>query len=153
MDSKKHLAETFRTGMIRSLTTFYPDTRREHHPAAPHGCESPSHQCLQRLPRPSPRRPRTRFLLRATRPHSPNPHVGRWTIPANPPIAHQTALPVPPVRMPPYPRFDFSPEPVSEVRPPFSRRLSSYRRPSFSPPPFSELHSSSPTSFWELPSS
>src|SRR5229473_4782507 len=153
MDSKMRLPETFRTGMIPSLTTSHPDTRREHHPAAPHAYALPPRQRHRRLPRPSPRRPRTRFLLRATRPHSPNPHFGCWTIPANLPIARPTALPVPPVRMPPYPRFGFSPEPVSEVRPPFSRRLSSYRRPSFSPPPFSELHSSSPTSFWELPSS
>src|SRR5712692_8514823 len=55
------LPETFRTGLIRSLTTLYPDTRREHHPAAPHACELPSRQCPRRLPRPSPRRPRTRF--------------------------------------------------------------------------------------------
>jgi hypothetical protein len=33
--------ETFRIGVIRSLTTFYPDTHREHHPAAPHACELP----------------------------------------------------------------------------------------------------------------
>src|SRR5229473_3918625 len=135
------LPETFRTGLIRSLTTLYPDTRREHHPAAPHACELPSRQCPRRLPRPSPRRPRTRFLPRATRPHSRNPHLGHWTIPANLPIARPTALPVPPVRMPPYPRFGFSPEAVSEVR------------PSFSPPPFSAVPSSSPTSCWGLPSS
>ena len=67
----------------------------------------------RRLPRPSPPRPRTRFLPRATRPHSPNRHLERWTIPANLPIARPTALPVSPVRMPRYPRFDFSPEPVS----------------------------------------
>ncbi len=53
------------------------------------------------------------FLARATRPHSPNPHLGRWTIPANLPIARPTALPVPLVRLPPYPHFGFSPEPVS----------------------------------------
>src|SRR6266699_5691069 len=149
MDSKMHLAETFRTGMIRSLTTFYPDTRRGHHPAAPHVCALPPRQRPRRPPHPSPRRPRTRFLPRATRPHSPNPHLRRWTILANLPIAPPSARPVDPVRMPPYPRFGFSPEPVSEVRPPFSRRLSSYRQLSFSPRPFSEL----PTSSWGLPSS
>jgi len=51
-------------------------------------------------------------------------------------IARPAALPVSRVRMPPYPRSGFSPEPVSSVRPPFSRRLSSCRRPSFSPPSF-----------------
>src|SRR5271170_1656821 len=105
--------ETFRTGMTRSLATVYPDTRREHHPAKPHACELPPRQRPRRLPRPSPHRPRTRFLRRATRLHSPNPHFGRWTIPANLPIARPTALPVPPVRMATYPRFGFSPEPVS----------------------------------------
>src|SRR5271165_3840800 len=139
--------------MTRSLTTSYPDTRREHHPAAPRVCVLPPRQRPRRLPRPSPPRPRTRFLAGATRPHSRNPHLGRWTIPANLPIARPLATPVPPVRMPPYPRFGFSPEPVSSVRPPFSRRLSFCRRPLFSPPPFSELPSSSPTSSWELPSS
>src|SRR2546430_9347364 len=89
MDSKMHLAETFRTGMIRSLTTFYPDTRREHHPAAPHVCALPPRQRPRRPPRPSPRRPRTRFLPRATRPHSPNPHFRRWTTPASLPIARR----------------------------------------------------------------
>src|SRR6516165_5675316 len=59
------------------LTTLYPDTRREHYPAAAlHACELRPRQCPRRLPRPSPPRPRTRFLARATRPHSPNPHVG-----------------------------------------------------------------------------
>src|SRR5713226_1366647 len=101
------------SGMILSLTTLYPDTRQEHHPAAPHACELPPRQRPGRLPRPSPPRPRTRFLPRVIRPHSPNPHFGRWTIPANLPIARPTALPVPPARMPPYPRFGFSPEPVS----------------------------------------
>src|SRR6266576_307531 len=139
--------------MIRSLTTFYPDTHREHHPAAPHACELPPRQRFRRLPRPSPTHPRTRSLPRATRPHSPNPRVGRWTIPANLPIARQPALPVPPVRMLPYPRFGFSPEPASQVRPQFSRRFSSCARPSFSPSPFSELPSSSPTSSWEFRSS
>src|SRR6267143_4239516 len=99
--------------LARSLTTFYPDTRQEHHPAAPHACALPPRQRPQRLPRPSPRRPRTRFLPRATRPHSPNPHLRRWTILANLPIARPTALPVPLVRRPPYPRFGFSLEPVS----------------------------------------
>src|SRR5216684_6670095 len=153
LDPLGSLAQLGRAGMIRSLTTFYPDARREHRSAAPHACELPPRQRHRRLPRPSPRRPRTRFLPRATRPHSPNPHLGCWTIPANLPIARPPARPVPPVRMPQYPRFGFSPEPVSEVRPPFSRRLSSYRRPSFSPLPFSEVPSSSPISSWELPSS
>lgn len=105
--------ETLHTGMIRSLTTLYPDTRREHHPTAPHVCELPPRQRPRRLPRPLPRRPRTHFLTLATRPHSPNPHLRRWTIPASLPIARPTALLVPPERMPPYPRFGFSPEPVS----------------------------------------
>src|ERR1035437_6461363 len=130
--------------MLCSLTSCSPDTRREHHSAEPHACELPPRQRPRRLPRPSPPRPQTRFLRRAIRPHSPNPHLGRWTIPANLPIACPTALPVPPVRMPPYPRFGFPPEPVSQVRPPFSRRLSSCRRPSFSPRPFLEPPSSSP---------
>ena len=59
------------------LATFCPDTPREHHPAALHGCELPPRQRPRRLPRPSPPRPRTCFLPRATRPHSPNPHFGR----------------------------------------------------------------------------
>src|SRR6516162_1414786 len=131
------------------LTTLYPDSRREHHPAAAlHACELRPRQCPRRLPRPSPPRPRTRFLARATRPHSPNPHVGHWTILANLPIARPAALPVFRVRMPPYPPFGFSPEPVSSVRPLFSRRLSSCRRPSFSPPSFSEPSSSWATSSW-----
>src|SRR6516162_7836648 len=125
------------------LTTLYPDTRREHYPAAAlHACELRPRQCPRRL---------TRFLARATRPHSPNPHVGHWTILANLPIARPAAFPVSRVRMPPYPRFGFSPEPVSSVRPPFSRRLSSCRQPSFSPPSFSEPSSSWATSSWELP--
>src|SRR5467141_3976218 len=139
--------------MLRSLITPYLDTRRGHHPAAPHACELPSRQRPRRLRRPSPHRPRTHFLPQATRPHSPNPHLRHWTIPATLPIARPSADPVPPVRMPPYPRFGSSPEPVSEVHPPFSRWLCSCRRPSFSPPPFSELPSSSPTCSWELPSS
>src|SRR5256885_16235698 len=112
MDSKMHLAETFRTGMIRSLTTFYPDTRREHHPAAPHVCALPPRQRPRRPPRPSPRRPRTRFLPRATRPHSPNPHLRLWTTPAILPIARPSALPVPPLRIHLYHRFGFSHDPV-----------------------------------------
>src|SRR6266566_3232821 len=109
---KMRLPETFRIGMIPSLTTSYPDTRREHRPAAPHACALPPRQRSRRPPRPSPRRPRTRFLPRATRPHSPNPHLGRWTTPASLLIARPTALPAPPVRMQPFPRFAFSPEPV-----------------------------------------
>src|SRR5882672_11232013 len=105
--------ELSRHGESQSLTTLYPDIRREHHPAAPRACELPSHQRSRRLPRPSLRRPRTRFLPRVTRRHSPNPHLRRWTIPANLLIADPNALPVPPVRMPPYPRSGFSPEPVS----------------------------------------
>jgi hypothetical protein len=46
--------------MTRSLTGSYPDTRREHHPAAPRVCELPPRQRPLRLPRPSPPRPRTR---------------------------------------------------------------------------------------------
>ena len=76
----------------RSLITLYPDTRREHHLAAPHACEPPSGQFHQRVPRPPLRRPRARFLPRSTRPHSPNPHL-RWrTIPVNLPIARPTSL-------------------------------------------------------------
>src|SRR5258708_216165 len=99
--------------MTRSLTTSYPDTRPEHHPVAPHACELPPHHRPRRLPHPSPRRTRRRFLPQATRPHSRNPHLGRWTTPANLPIARPPALQVPPVQMPPYRRFGFSPEPVS----------------------------------------
>src|SRR6266849_7495737 len=110
--SSTHDSGSTRTGMIRSVITLYPDTRREHDPAVPHACELPPRQRPRRLPRPSPPRPRTRFLPQATRPHSPNPRVGRWTIPANLPIARPPALPVPPVRMPPYSRFGFSPGPV-----------------------------------------
>src|ERR1022692_3109848 len=95
------------------LTILYPDIRRERHPPVPHACELPSHQRSRRLPRPSLRRPRTHFLPRVTRRHSPNPYPRRWTFPANLPIAGPNALPVPPVRMPPYPRSGFSPEPVS----------------------------------------
>src|SRR5271169_2034459 len=147
------IPETFRAGMTRALTTSYPDTRREHHPAALRVCELPCRQPPRRLRRLSPPRPRTRFLARATLPHSPNPHLGHWTIPANLPIARPPALPIPPARMPPYPRFRFSPEPVFYVRPPFSYWLSFCRRPSFSPPLCSELPSSSPMSSWKLPSS
>src|SRR5207248_11619510 len=93
--------------------TSYPNTRPEHHPAAPHVCELPPRQRPRRPPPPLPRPLQTRFLPRATRPHSPNPHLGRWTIPANLPIARPTALPLPPVRLPQYPRFGFSPEPSS----------------------------------------
>src|SRR6266853_3682993 len=99
--------------MFRSLITLYLDTRREHHPVAPHACELPPRRRPRRLPRPSPHRPRTRFLPRATRPHSPTPHLRRWTTPANLPIVRPPEFPVPPERMPPYPRFGFSPEPVS----------------------------------------
>src|SRR6266481_474864 len=142
LDPRGSLEQPGRIGMIRSLTTFYPDAHWEHRPAAPHARELPPRRRHRRLPLPSPRRPRTRFLPRATRPHSPNPHLRGWTILANLPIARPSARPVAPVRMPPYPHFGFSPEPVSEVRPPFSRRLSSYRQLSFSPRPFSELPSS-----------
>src|SRR6266496_1627468 len=100
-------------GESQSLTTLYPDIRREHRPRAPHACELPSHQRSRRLPRPSLRQPHTRFLPRATRRHSPNPHLRRRTMPASLPIAGPEAFPVAPVRMPPYPRSGFSPEPVS----------------------------------------
>src|SRR6266852_6558570 len=105
--------ELYGRGKSCSLTTLYPDIRREHHPPAPRAYELPSHLRSRRLPRPSLRRPRTRFLPRATRRHSPNPHLRRWTVPANLPIAGPKAFPVPPGRMPPYPRSGFSPEPVS----------------------------------------
>ncbi|HEY5027211.1 MAG TPA: hypothetical protein VIK39_02295 [Candidatus Angelobacter sp.] len=42
-----------------------------------------------------------------------NPHPRCWTFPVNLPIARPNPLPVPPVRMTPYPRSGFSPEPVS----------------------------------------
>src|SRR5271169_4406473 len=95
----------------RTLITLYPDIRREYHPPAPHACEPPSRQC-QHVPRPSLRRPRTRFLLRATHLHSPNPHLRRWIIPVNLPIARPTSLSVLRVQMAPYPRYGSSPEPV-----------------------------------------
>ena len=41
LDPLGSLAQLGRAGMIRSLTTFYPDARREHRPAAPHACELP----------------------------------------------------------------------------------------------------------------
>src|SRR5208283_1027437 len=107
------LPETFRTRHDRSLTISYPDTPQEHHPAAPRGCELPPCQPPRRLPRPSPPRPQTSSLARATRSHSQNPHLGRRTILANLPIARPPALSVPPVRMAPFSRFGFSPEPVS----------------------------------------
>jgi hypothetical protein len=44
LDPLGSLAQLGRTGMIRSLTTFYPDARREHRPAAPHACELPPRQ-------------------------------------------------------------------------------------------------------------
>ena len=53
--------------MTRSLTGSYPDTRREHHPAAPRVCELPPRQRPLRLPRPSPPRPRTRSLAQLFR--------------------------------------------------------------------------------------
>src|SRR5258708_19396294 len=111
--------------MLRSLITPYLDTRRGHHPAAPHACELPSRQRPRRLRRPSPHRPRTHFLPQATRPHSPNPHLRHWPIPANLPISD----PVPPLRFPPFPRLGFSPEPLSLVRPPYSVWHSSFRQP------------------------
>src|ERR1035437_9599595 len=49
-----------------------------------------------------------------TRRHSPNPHLRRWTIPVNLPIAGPNWLPGPPVGMPLYPRSGFFPEPVSD---------------------------------------
>src|SRR5580765_7682566 len=92
----------------RSRITFYSDTRREHHPAAPHVCEPPSRQCHQRVLRPPLHRPRTRFLVRSTRTHFPNPHLPCWTIPVNLPIA-RPSLSVFQVQMPPYPRSGFFP--------------------------------------------
>ena len=77
---------------------------------------------------------------------------GRWTIPANLPIARPAALPVPPLRMPPYLRFGFYAGNVSFVQPPSSRQLTFSCQPSFSLPHSSELPGSSPTSPWELPS-
>src|SRR5260370_4697481 len=127
------------------ITYLYRDTRREHHPAALRGCGLPSRWRPRRLARPSQRRPQTRFLPRATRPHSRNPQLRGWTIPANPLIARSTEVPVPPARMPRYPRFGFSREPVSWLRARFSRRLSSCRRPSFSLLPFSRRPSLPPT--------
>ena len=41
IDFKMRLPESFRTGIVRSLIALYPDTRREHHPAAPHGANFP----------------------------------------------------------------------------------------------------------------
>src|SRR5260370_7726891 len=86
--------ELSRHGESQSVTTLYPDIRREHHPPAPRACELPSHQRSQRLPRPSLRRPRTRFLPRATRRHSPIPHLAPRTIPAPLPLAAPNPLPV-----------------------------------------------------------
>ena len=80
--------ESYWRGESLSLSIFYPDIPREHHPPVPHACEPPSRQCHQRVLRPSLRQPRTRFLPRSTRPHSPNPHLRCWIIPVNLPIAH-----------------------------------------------------------------
>lgn len=70
----------FHAGMIRLLTTLHQDIHQEHHPAAPHACELSPRQCPWRLPRLSPHRPRTRFLLQVTHPHFRNPHLRRWII-------------------------------------------------------------------------
>src|SRR5258708_18575930 len=132
-------------GEVAAGDTFiylYRDTLREHHPGALRACGLPSRWRPRRLARPSRRRPRTRFLPRATRPHSRNPQLRRWTIPANLLIARSSEVPVPPVRMPRYPRSGFSREPVSWLRARFSRRLSSCRRPWFSLLLFSERPSS-----------
>ena len=71
------ISEMLRCGMIRSLTTRSPDTRREHHLAVPRAYEPPLRHHPRRLPRPSQHRLRTRFLPRATHPHSPNLHPRR----------------------------------------------------------------------------
>src|ERR1700723_3300412 len=98
---------------------------------APHACELPLRQRPRHPPRPSPRRPRTRFLLRATRPHSLNPRLRHWITPANLLIALPTALPVPLVRKPRCPRFGLPAEPVAYVRPPFSELPSSSSKASW----------------------
>src|ERR1700704_519271 len=96
-----------------SITHLYRDTRREHHPGGLHACELRSRRRRRRLARPSPLRPRRRFLLRATRPHFPNPHLRGWTIPANLRIARPSVAPVLPAQIPRYPRFGFFRERVS----------------------------------------
>src|SRR5260370_338817 len=71
----------------KSAVTPYPDILRVHHPPAPRACEPPSRQRHQRSPRPPRRRLRTRYLLRATRQHFPNPRLRGGTTPVNPPAA------------------------------------------------------------------
>src|SRR5260370_20220386 len=97
----------------RSLTTLYPDIRREHHPPAPGVCELPFRQCRRHFPRPPPRRPRTHFLPRATRPRSPNRHVRHWTNPANLRTERPSAVAVALEWLSPHLRSGFSQEPVS----------------------------------------
>src|ERR1700747_1346770 len=78
------------------------------HVAALRVCELRLHRRPQRPLRPLPPRLRTRFLLRATHPRSPSPHILRWTILANQLIARSTSLPLPPTRVPRCPRFGLS---------------------------------------------
>src|SRR5438876_2755344 len=139
-------SESYRRGESLSLSIFHPDIPRERHPPVPHACELLSRQRPRRLPHPSLRQLRTRFPPRSTRRHSPNPHLGRWIVPADLPIG-RNALRIPLARMQLSPRSGFSAEPVSLARSLSLRRLSSYRRSSFSPSPFSELPSS-PTLSW-----
>src|ERR1700686_2874277 len=68
--------------------TLYPGIRLGRRPLAPRVCELPSRP--QRFPHPLRRRPRTHFLPRSIRRHSPNPHLRRSTILANLPLAPPT---------------------------------------------------------------
>src|SRR5882724_10849585 len=99
------------------------DTRREHHPLALRACELRPRP--RRPARPSRLRPRTRFLLRAIRPHSPSSRLRGWTIPVNLRIVRPSVLRVLPVHISRYPRFGFFHERVSLQRAWFFQRLSS----------------------------
>src|SRR5208282_2255961 len=76
----------------QSAITLYLDIRREHRLPVPRACELPSGHCPQRFAPPPRRRPQTRFLPLITRPHSPNPQLRRWTIPADLPTVPPIAL-------------------------------------------------------------
>ncbi len=71
------------------ITNLCPGIRQEHRLRAPHACELPSHRHHRRLPLPSRRLPRTRFLLRAIPRRSQSRHVLAWIILAHLPIARR----------------------------------------------------------------
>src|ERR1035438_6155858 len=118
--------QTFRTNKLRFiLTTLGMVIGTASRPPAPHACELPSPQRPQRVPRQPQRRPRTRFLLRLTPPHSRNPHLRSWIFLANLLIAPPIVNLVLGLRMPPYPNSDLPLAPVSCRCPQSSCGLSS----------------------------